>query len=162
MKKYLFTEIPTQKIRGYQILLDIDGTLVADSEKNISKKTLEKIMLLSKHNNVYYCSNSKYLRDDLKKILSKNIQSLSLPAKKPRTECLSYLENTENQPLLVIGDKIFTDGLFAKNASAKFILTKRIVSKHDSFKIKLINLVDTILGPFISLLLIQKKIWFTI
>jgi predicted HAD superfamily phosphohydrolase YqeG len=70
--------------------------------------------------------------------------------KKPNRKVLNELPEDQKNNLLVIGDKIIIDGIFAKNIGAEFIKVKRLTSKNDSFNTKFTYMLDNIVVYFIG------------
>ncbi len=124
------------------VLLDADGTLVADGSLDISQPVRDKISELKRGNTVFLCINSydKIKKNKLEEIIGLPI--LNKKYRKPSHKIVSVLERSGPHSYLVIGDKYLTDGLFAKNIGAEFIKVKRKISGQESLVIKLINLAD--------------------
>lgn len=125
------------------VLLDADGTLVADDGSlDISRPVLDKIAELKRNNTVFLCVNSydKIRKNKLEEIL--RLPILNKKYRKPSRKIVSVLERSGPHHYLVIGDKFLTDGLFAKNIGGKFIKVRRKISGKESLIIKLINLAD--------------------
>ena len=73
--------------------------------------------------------------------------------KKPSFKILKKLDIGKGSGnLLVIGDKISVDGLFAWNIGAEFIKSGRKISGKESFLVKLINFADDIIWKILKLL----------
>lgn len=139
-----FVDLNIEDIKNYLFFLDIDGTIVEDGGQALSNEVIEKIIKLKKNNQIYFCSNKKDWNRQLKICAFTGVECLRVPHSKPNRKILNYIKNDKNLPLLVIGDKFLTDGLFAKNIGAKFIKVKRIVFPKDRWYIKLIYLIDDI------------------
>ncbi|HBI33700.1 MAG TPA: hypothetical protein DEA43_00285 [Candidatus Moranbacteria bacterium] len=126
------------------IILDIDGTIVSDSEYHIEEDILELISDLKKENTLYLCSNSKDSKRNTKIAEILNVPLINSPHKKPNKAIIDYINNEEKKNIIVIGDKFLTDGIFSKNINAKFIKVRRISNQKERFIIKLINIIDDI------------------
>lgn len=127
------------------VLLDADGTLVADDGSfDISRPVLDKISELKRNNTVFLCVNSydKIRKNKLEEIIGLPI--LNKKYRKPNRKIVSVLERSGPHHYLVIGDKFLTDGLFAKNIGGKFIKVRRKISGQESILVKLINSIDDI------------------
>lgn len=141
---YYFENLPIDALKHKTLFIDIDGTLTHDSSLHLSKATIEKIKELKKYNQIFLCTNSRNqgrnhaIENQLKlKIANPN-------HKKPSRKILKEVYIDRNYSLVVIGDKFLTDGLFAKNIGAEFIMIKRHLSGEESPKIKLFNFIDNI------------------
>lgn len=153
-KKY-FSELDVEKLCNNNfIFLDIDGTVANDGQHFVDNNILSKINELKKNNELYFCSN-KNICDRFKEITAATgIFCLNIPHKKPDVKILKFIKNHKNFPLLVIGDKFLTDGLFAIRIGARFVMVRRLVSKSDSWQVKTIYLFDDII------FYLFRRIWF--
>lgn len=143
-EKYFF-ELNLHEIENTLILLDIDGTLIHDGSSNIDEKNLDVLKKLYVNNKVIFCSNKNNCVRNQAITLNTSVPCLDIPHKKPNKKILKFIQNENNLPLLVIGDKFLTDGLFARNIKAKFIKVRRITSVNDAWYIKLSYFLDDII-----------------
>jgi predicted HAD superfamily phosphohydrolase YqeG len=137
-----FYNIDASSLKDKTILIDIDGTLVADGEEAVGEKNAATINILSKHNALFLCSNKNLpLRN---KALAEQLQVpfLDTPFNKPSKKILDSIDNRQLKNLVVIGDKYITDEIFAQRIGAPFIRIKRLISGKESLKTKMIYLVD--------------------
>ena len=126
--------ISEQDIQSRTILLDIDGVLMADGENMIRPEILPYAAQLVAHNDVFLVSNSYRDHRCEHAAATLNTPWVKTPYKKPNTKILRHIDYDQTKPLLVIGDKFFTDGLFAQYLKAEgFLIQDRLVSKKDSF-----------------------------
>jgi len=145
-----FDNLDVRHIKEYLILLDIDGTLVNDDELKLSETTINKVKSLKKENQVYLCSNSiNHTRNKKVGILT-NTEYLETNLKKPSKKILDLIDHPKYNNILVIGDKLLTDGLFAKNINATFIKVKRIKSKNDKIYIRILYWIDDLIAKLIG------------
>ena len=79
-----------------------------------------------------------------------NVPLLKTSFKKPNKKVINVLPDHLKKNLIVIGDKVLIDGLFAKNIGAEFIKVRRLTSKNDSFNTKLTYKLDNFVGYFIN------------
>jgi predicted HAD superfamily phosphohydrolase YqeG len=135
-----FTQIQTAKIKGYFILLDIDGTLTYDSGTDMSADTKKKVSELKAQNEIVLCSNRNDHVRNRKVADILNVKYLETNHRKPSKKILKTFK-TKN-PLLVIGDKFLTDGYFAKRIKADLVMVKRIRSAKETWVSKGIYLID--------------------
>lgn len=142
MSQY-FENLDISGLKDALIFLDIDGTLVADNESQPSEHVLKKIKELEKIAVVWLCSNS------LNGTRNATVKKLSgLPMikgyRKPNKKILTLVDQKDlKRGIVVIGDKVLTDGLFAKRINAKLVKVKRKLG-NDRLHIKLYNLIDDI------------------
>ena len=149
MEKY-FKELNVANWSGRTIIVDIDGTIATDGSSDFDPLVLEKIQEMALHNSVFLFSN-KHLTDRDNKVANKlNIPLLKSTFKKPNKKVIDGLPSNLRKNLLVIGDKILTDGWFARNIGAEFIKVRRLTRKDSNFKTKLIYLIDDFFGYFIN------------
>lgn len=130
-KTKLFSETDFTELKNKVVLLDMDGTIVADHSKNINIAEKTKVESLSKDNDIFLCSNGSI--DNVIELSSRlNIKYLKL--KKPLV--FDIRKRFLNRDIVVIGDKFITDGIFALLNSADFIKVLHLRSINDSDFIK--------------------------
>lgn len=142
-KKYTWDDIAARDFRGYRIFLDIDGILMADGEDTVAENIKEYALNLKANNDVRIVSNAfrKSRCRHASELLA--IPWVDSPYKKPSTRILRYIEATD-KPLIVIGDKFLTDGIFAWRIGAEGILLQRRTSKKDRWFIRPTYWIDDI------------------
>ena len=145
-----FSNLDITHLKEYLILLDIDGTLANDDELKLSEKTIKKVKDLKKSNQVYLCSNSVNHKRNNKVAELTDTEYLETDIKKPSKKILNLISHSEYEKKLVIGDKLLTDGLFAKNIKADFIKVSRIGSKNDKIYIRLLYWIDDLIAKLIG------------
>ncbi len=125
-------------------ILDIDGTLVASakSAEAITQRTHEWVYQLKLKNRVYLCSNKKVHERNSAVADALGVGYLNSTHRKPSRKALAGL--CADRPLVVIGDKFLTDGLFAKNIGARFIKVDRMVCADDTYYDRFHHAVDDI------------------
>jgi predicted HAD superfamily phosphohydrolase YqeG len=139
-----FHEINVAAIKGAVVILDIDGTLTCSSSMCVDNRVRTMITLISKYNSVYVFSNnyngarSRSIAADL------DLPYIESPYKKPNTMILRYIDN-KTAPVITIGDKYLTDGLFAHFINAKHIRVRRYHSSADSIFDKMACLLDDVM-----------------
>ncbi len=126
-----FHDVSTDAISDSVVILDIDGTLTCSSSMHINDRVREKIRELKKTNAVYIFSNnydgerSRIIAHDL------GLPYIEAPHKKPNKKILNYIERGTS-PVVAIGDKFLTDGLFAHFSRATHIRVRRYRCSADS------------------------------
>lgn len=117
-----FLDLDLRRLGGFVILLDIDGTLVADGSQTLPAPVIKKIKELGDKNRVILCSNKRDW-ERIKKFSQLAGTEFIIGQRKP---WFFGIKKQLKGPLVVIGDKFLTDGLLAKLIGAKFIKVKRI------------------------------------
>jgi 4-hydroxybenzoate polyprenyltransferase/predicted HAD superfamily phosphohydrolase YqeG len=155
---HFFRDLPTETITGKIIFLDIDGTLVPEGERDVDTQALEILKKLQQNNIVYLCTNGKNAERNttIEQVLGINIINGGI--KKPSKKILRALPQPVEKPLVVIGDKFLTDGIFAKRLRAEFIKVKRLHGKHDPVSVKAAYVLDDI-SAFIEPYLMLIRPW---
>ncbi|MBF05448.1 hypothetical protein CL644_01960 [bacterium] len=141
-KKYSWQDIMSLQLNNHTILLDIDGVLMAHGEDIISPIILKNIEMLRKNNDIYIVSNSLSTHRIIKTSTALKIPWVDSGLKKPSIRILSFIKYDKTKPLVVIGDKILTDGLFAYRINAKALLLNRRVSQKDPLVVRVTYLID--------------------
>lgn len=149
MTDELFKNLDISQLKGNIIFLDIDGTITSDGHHHVEEEVLSKLKILSQNNKLLFCSNKNNCARNQKISGLIGVQCLDGKYKKPSRKILNLVDNKDGAPLVVIGDKLLTDGLFAKNIGARFIKVKRIFSKEDSFLSKFFYFIDDLLEKFV-------------
>lgn len=146
-----FENLNTASIKDALIFLDIDGTLVADNENCPSEEVLKKVKSLSERNVVWLCSNNFNVGRN-KTMHRLTGLSIIRGHRKPSMKILDCVSDEERaMPMLVIGDKVITDGLFAWRISARFIKVKRKTNSTDRWFVRIYNLTDNIVYNLLKL-----------
>ena len=135
-----FLDISEDLISDSVLIIDVDGTLVPNKNKDLSSYVVDKLKKLSKTNEIWLCSNgSSANAANFAKILS--VQSFRC-LKPFRGEIENIVPKTLKK--IVIGDKYLTDGLFAKCIGANFIKIDHLRGETDSLYIKVTYLLDDV------------------
>lgn len=140
----LFIELDPKNIQGYFIFLDIDGTLAHDKLSSVEDATIQQVAVLKKDNEIVLCSNRNDHNRNKEVAELTKVPYLHTNLRKPSRRILKLVENQGEKPLMVIGDKFLTDGLFAKRIEAKFVKVERLTSHRDGFLTKLVYGLDNL------------------
>jgi len=146
-----FKNLNASGLKGYQIFLDIDGTLTDDNKVELSEATLRKIRELEANNQLYLCSNSRNHDRNRKVAELSGVKYIDTDLRKPSKKILELVGQSPFKEKLVIGDKFLTDGLFAKNIGAEFTKVARIESKNDRLYIKILYWIDDLASKLFRL-----------
>src|SRR3989344_1339005 len=110
------------------IFLDVDGTLVPDGTDVLDNESVQFIDEIRNGHKVVLASNS--IRKERTETLARVFDLPTIKTKKPTSEAcaeaLSY-----KTPYIVVGDKWWIDGGFAKKIGAHFFLVKPLYAKTD-------------------------------
>jgi HAD superfamily phosphatase (TIGR01668 family) len=150
MSELLYFEQHSFDFRDALVALDVDGTIVADSEDNASPAVLAQIRALkAAGNEIQLCSNSR--RADYAKRLDRLAAQLEITVcpvrfRKPSVAAIAALDRN-GRALIIIGDKDLTDGLLARRVGARFIKVRRKLDPADRLSSRMANLFDAVFGP---------------
>ena len=135
------------RISQHTIILDIDGVLMADAEDVIARDIAPYVEKLIAENDVWIVSNT-FNNDRRQRVAQAlGIQSVDTHLKKPDTRIMKYIERDPKKPLVVIGDKYFTDGIFAWRIGARgYLITPRRTHANDRWFIRLTYVLDDTLS----------------
>jgi predicted HAD superfamily phosphohydrolase YqeG len=145
-----FKELNITGWSGKTIIVDIDGTITTDGSLDVDSLVIKKIQEMNANNSVFLFSNKKLIDRDNEIADRMHIPLLKTSFKKPNKKVIDGLPGHLRKNLVVIGDKIIIDGLFAKNIGAEFIKVKRLTSKNDGFNTKFTYILDNTVGYFIT------------
>lgn len=150
MEKY-FCELDADGLAGGLILLDIDGTIIADGSEKIDGRAADKIkVLLAGNAAVLLVSNNRNATRVKKIAAAAGVPYLDTPYRKPDKKILDAIGPEKNRPITVIGDKFLTDGLFAEKCGIGFIKIKRVTSPRDRWYVKASYRLDDLIGPLFT------------
>ena len=134
-------------LRDATVILDIDGTITGDGQVVFSDTVFAKIRELASRNVVYVFSN--HPNNNRNRIVASRVGCalIETPHRKPNPKVLCGLPPDHRaQPLVVIGDKIMVDGLFAWRIGARFIRVRRVRSTLDRRSVRATYLLDDVVG----------------
>lgn len=112
---------------GAVIFLDIDGTLVADSDHELHAETAQALRTLAQNNCVVLTSNGSNRARSEHLAQQFGVEISPKGSKKPDPAIAVPFVDVGKR-LIVIGDKVFIDGAFARAIGAEFIQVARVVS----------------------------------
>lgn len=128
----MFEALDLHELRDTTVILDIDGTITGDGLLAVSAGVLAKIRELASRNMLYVCSNHRNTTRNRIVASSVGCALIESRHRKPNPQVLAGLPSAHlAQPLIVIGDKIMVDGLFAWRIEARFIHVGRVRSTSD-------------------------------
>jgi HAD superfamily phosphatase (TIGR01668 family) len=129
-KRETWEQVLERKLTGYFIFLDIDGTLLPDGDDIVPEEMKRTVRELAEKNTIVLLSNSRRPERAQSVAEQVGLQLIKTRHRKPSKSVLRDVPEAKH-PMLVIGDKVTTDALFARAVGAKCILVKRERSKDD-------------------------------
>jgi predicted HAD superfamily phosphohydrolase YqeG len=136
-----------RQVSGSTVILDIDGTITADAKTQIPPRVQQAIRRLASRNAVYMFSNHRDGLRNRRIALSMGLRYLDTHHRKPSRRIVDAIPAEHRiQPLVVIGDKIVVDGLFAWRIGARFIKVDRVVSASDRRLVRLTYFLDDVIS----------------
>lgn len=153
---YYFQDLPQKSLVGKTILLDVDGTLLAEHEYFFNTKTLRVLQNLKEYNDVYLCSNAKD-----KNRVAKVSGALGMPyingdLRKPNPAIIKKLPHAHVKPIVVLGDKFLFDGIFAFLVGGEFFKVKRLVGEKDPTSVQWMYAIDDVVWQVMSILALMR------
>jgi predicted HAD superfamily phosphohydrolase YqeG len=150
MGDLLYFEQQVFRFSNALVILDVDGTIVADCGQVASGAVIAQVNALkAAGNEIRLCSNSR--RGNYEERLERLAAQLEVgvcpvAVRKPSTRAIAGLDR-DGGTLVVIGDKDLTDGLLARRAGARFIKVLRKLDPGDRLSSRMANLLDNTCGP---------------
>lgn len=135
------------EIQNTTVILDIDGTITADGQDVFSDGVFARIRELASYNVVYVFSNHR--NNVRNRIVASRVGCalIETPHRKPNPKVLCGLPPDHRfRPLVVIGDKIIVDGVFAWRIGARFIQVGRVRSASDRRLVRATYLLDDLVA----------------
>ena len=145
LKRETWDEVRARKLAGYFIFLDIDGTPLPDAGEAVREHIRLVVRAFAASNHAVLLSNSR--RAERARAISEQIglPLIKTHYRKPSARVLRDIPEAQ-EPLLVIGDKITTDALFARAINAKCILVERERSRTDRRWVDASYVFDDVVG----------------
>jgi len=145
-----FADMDVSALRDSLVALDIDGTLGAhDCEELAPEVLLQVSVLVTNGNRVRLVSNNTDSERARRLAARLGVEAVESPYRKPDIRALGDIPvPLQEQPLVVIGDKVLTDGLFAKRLGAKFYKVAIVRSKDDPWSVRTHYIIDWLVRSF--------------
>ena len=140
-----FKDLNLGPIKESIVILDIDGTLLADNEQAIDEATTTAVKkLLAQGNMVYLCSNGFSHKHERNHAIAKQlgVTFYETEHKKPLKMAVLPLVTGATKPVVVIGDKFLTDGMLAVNLGVPFIAVRSLRSGKEELYSRLAYIFD--------------------
>lgn len=137
-----FTELNPEAYSGAILIVDIDGTLTSDLNPEVDISAIQQLREMGKHARVYLCSNSTSTARFFELARRTGATYIGTALKKPDPRILQLIPDTAGKRIVVIGDKVLTDGRFAEKIGAEFVQTTRITHANDKPSVTAIYFAD--------------------
>ncbi len=72
---------------------------------------------------------------------------------------MSLIPNPHHKPVVVIGDLVLTDGIFARLTGSHFVYVQHLRHKSDTWLVKLMYLVDDAAASIARMLHWVQRVW---
>jgi predicted HAD superfamily phosphohydrolase YqeG len=131
------------------ILLDVDGTLLPDGADTLTADTIHTVRNLAQVNRVYLVSNGsdRARVERFARECAVEVAPAGVPAGKPYPKAAEGIPR--DRPIIVVGDKVLTDGLFAQSIGGAFIQVESDRSGKETLFIKLSYIADKAVSWFL-------------
>lgn len=147
-----FSQLRDRDLHDMMVIIDIDGTLACSGSREMTEDVRATMRELCAHNDVYLFSNSvKYGRNHA---LAEEfgIPLIRTVWRKPLPWGIRQIRpESRTKPRAVIGDRVLTDGLFARAIGAEFIQVQRLTCAHDGWLTRCVYWSDDVAARFIKL-----------
>jgi predicted HAD superfamily phosphohydrolase YqeG len=143
-----FSEVAFESLEPKTILIDVDGTLMSDGEREVSAVVRERVRAIGARHELYVCTNNRSQGRTRAVACDLGIPLIETAYRKPDPRVTSGL--SPKYPLLVVGDKFLTDRLFALAVGAEFICVARDTSPKDRFAARVAYLFDDAVSALVN------------
>ncbi len=143
-----FAELRVAPIKQSIIILDIDGTLLADDAETVDIQTSKVVrQLVEQGNQIYLVSNGFSHQSERNRAIAQGLGVTFFPTefKKPLKISVLPIITAATKPVLVIGDKFLTDGLLAVNLGVPFVEVRSLRSGKEPLYAKAAYAIDSLL-----------------
>ena len=138
-----FSEMDLARFKENLIFLDADGAVVMDGSVEPTAEVVACVEKLASNNKVYLSSNKRDLNRNQALAKRLGIECLAMKVKKPDPRILEEVAvEFLGRSRVVIGDKAWKDGRFARNIGADFVKVDRLRSGKESILVRLTYLFD--------------------
>jgi predicted HAD superfamily phosphohydrolase YqeG len=144
-----FLDVP--EINGSTIIVDIDGTMTADRRTEVAEGALAALRGLASRNAVYLFSNHGDSARNRAIARRSGLDCIETPHRKPSRKVFEAIPaQYRARPLIVIGDKVMIDGVFARRIGGRFIKVDRVVSPSDRKSVRLAYFIDDLIARLVG------------
>jgi len=149
-KVCFFAELDVSALRDCLVALDIDGTLGPHGCEELAPGILQQIAILVVGGNLVRLVSNNTDSGRAKRLAAiLGVEVAESAHYKPDPRALGDVpEHLKERPLVVIGDKVLTDGRFAKRLGARFYKVKIVRSDDDPWSVRTHYALDWLVRPF--------------
>lgn len=137
--------VATEEFSDVTIVLDVDGTLVADGHTDMTDEVHAALGTLASRASVHLCSNAEGTERLAAFAEGTQAQIVRSSYRKPDARVIADVPRTDS--LVVIGDKYLTDGLLAVFAKGRFVRVRRYRDAQERLSVSVAYALDGLLGP---------------
>lgn len=137
------------QFRGAAVLLDVNGTLLAASDEAIGEAVRAAAERLKSVASVHLFSNRPGNARAARVASSLGVSLVETRRRKPDPGVIRTIDSFE-KPLVVIGDKVLTDGLLAYFSGARFVRVSRLRGSDDGIFTKALYALDDALAGLLK------------
>lgn len=149
MQNRKFCDLDPASFTDKTIILDVDGTLLADSHDTIAEPELRTIRELARTNVIYLCSNTHDTARIEALAHTHNVHALPRTFSKPDVRVVGAISDKHLGQMVVIGDKYLTDGVLAARLKVPFIRVARIQRRWERPTVYVSYLLDACIGKLV-------------
>ena len=145
-----FADLDVSALHGFLVVLDVDGTLGPHGCDELTPEVLRQISTLVRNGNlVRLVSNNTDSVRTRRLAVCLGVEMAESTYRKPDIRALGDIpELLRGWPVVVIGDKVLVDGLFAKRLGATFCKVASIRSPNDPRMVRVHYALDCVAGRF--------------
>lgn len=140
-----FEELSLDTLANMTVILDVDGTLLADGASVLTASSRDAVARLAAQSQVYLCSNARASTRLDALAVGIPVQIIRSPYKKPDPRVL--LGVADRGSMVVVGDKFLTDGLLAAQTKVPFLKVRTISDGKERMFVRIAYLFDRLVGP---------------
>lgn len=145
-----FAELDMSALRKSIVVLDIDGTLGPHGCDRLAPKILQQISILIINDNLVRLVSNNTDHGRSRRLAERlGVAAVESPHRKPDPRALGEIPESHREwPVVVVGDKVLTDGRFAKRLGARFLKVRIIRSRDDPWSVRSHYVIDWLVRPF--------------
>lgn len=149
-KTCYFADLDVSALRDSLVALDIDGTLGPHGCERLAQKVLQQIAILVLNGNLVRLVSNNADSERARRLATVlGVEAVESVYRKPNPRAFGNIpEPRLGWPIVVIGDKVLTDGLFAKRLGARFHKVEIVRSRSDPLAVRIHYAIDWVARRF--------------